>query len=452
VETASEAVDPYREESEEGVALAEPAPPGAPARVTSPVGAPAPAPAPALAPPPRAVRRRAEVRGRVRVRALAADARRELLWISVVYLSARALLILAAVLFDAYGHHSLQSELAHWDGLWYRDVANNGYPRHVYHTQTNLGFFPLFPITIFLVSPILQLLTSHNQIWASTFAGVLISGTGGLIATIFVHKLAEGWWDRASARRATVLFVVFPGSVVFSMVYTEGLLLPLAAVCIWALERRRWVLAGVMAGLGTAVQPVGLVLSVVCAVCALRELWQHGPRSRDFRMSVLSTAMSGVGVLSFMGFLWAWTGSPMANFTAQHDGWQEKTTAFALVDLVKRQIPRFDPYHFNHPTINLNDVFGFIGALIMIYALWLLFRSRREVSLPAVVWTLGIMFFAFTSKYVPPNPRMVITAFPMLMLIGRWVQGKWYGFVIGVNVVALAGLSLLTFYGHVLRP
>jgi hypothetical protein len=458
VEAASESVGPYPDEpvDETGGSLT------LDASVAPPLADPGARPgagARTRARAPWATRARAD--SRVWGGRLAADARRELLWITVIYLSARALIVIVAVLLDALGHHDLQGELAHWDGLWYRDVANNGYPRHVSYHQTNLGFFPLFPISIFLLSPVLQLVTTHDQIWASTFSGLFISAAGGLIATVFVYKLAEGWWDRATARRATVLFCVFPGAVVFSMVYSEGLLLPLAAVCIWALERRRWVLAGVMAGLGTAVQPAGLVLSVVCAVAALRELWLNGVRTgdvrralraRNSRMAVLATVMSGAGVLSFMAFLWAWTGSPMANFIAQHHGWSEKTDELALVHLVTREAPRFDPYHFNHPLINLNDVFGFVGALLMICELWLLWRARREVSLVAIAWTLAITFLAFTSEYVPPNPRMVFTAFPMLILIARYVRGKWFALIVFLNTVMFAGLSLLTFYEHVLRP
>jgi hypothetical protein len=236
------------------------------------------------------------------------------------------------------------------------------------------------------------------------------------------------------------------------MVYSEALLLPLAAVCIWALERRRWVLAGVMAGLGTAVHPVGLLLSVVCGVCALRELWRHGPRARDTRLSVLATALSAVGVLSFMGFLWTWTGNPFANYIAQHRGWQEKTDPLALVHMWNRLVPSFDPSHFNHPVVNANLIAGLVGAVLMLYELVLLFLSRREVSLPAITWSLGIVFFACTSEYVPPNPRMVITAFPMLMLIARYVRGKRFPLVMFFIVVLFVGLSLLTFYAHVLRP
>ena len=204
-------------------------------------------------------------------RPLSESARQELLWITVLYVGARGLLLLVAYLNGTFGHHNFLHELANWDGLWYRNLANNGYPAHVSYAQTTLGFFPLFPLVMFAVEQPLLLITNHDAIWCSTVAGVLVSGAGGWVATVYVHRLAEGWWDRDTARRATILFIVFPGSVVFSMVYSEGLLLPLAIGCIYALERRRWVLAGILAGFGTAVQPVGLVLVPVCLLSAVLE-------------------------------------------------------------------------------------------------------------------------------------------------------------------------------------
>jgi hypothetical protein len=447
VETASEAVDPYRDGPAGAFSELELTPSGEAAVAEPSVTLPRARPRPR----PRTARRRR--RPRLRILRVSASARQELAWICTIYLAARALLILVAVLNDAFAHHSLQSQLAHWDGLWYRELANNGYPRHVSYSQTTLGFFPLFSLTIWLVTPVVELFTTHNQIWSSTLAGLIISAVGGLIATIMIHRLADGWWGRDAARRATVLFVVFPGSVVFSMVYSEGLLLPLAITCVWALQRKRWLLAGTCAAFGTAVQPVGLVLAPVCGVAALIELWRHGWRAPSFRKAVGATAMSGIGVLSFMAFLWYWTGNPMATFIAQHHGWSEKTDYLALVHYVTRVAPAFDPNHFNSPqTINLNWVFGVVGAVIMAAELYLLWKSRREVPLPAITWTLAITFLAFTSEYVPPLPRMMITAFPQLMLVGRWVQGKWFAVIVFVNCIALAGLSLLTFYGHALRP
>jgi hypothetical protein len=383
---------------------------------------------------------------------VSASARQELLWITVLYVAARVVLVLAAYLQGRFGHHGILTEFANWDGLWYRRLANHGYPHHVSYGQTTLGFFPLFPIAIWLLTPVIELVSPWGQIWSSTLAGILISGFGGWVATVFVHRLADGWWGRDVARRATVLFIFTPGAVVFSMVYSEGLLLALAAVCIWALERRKWWVAGIAAGFGSAVQPVGLVLAPVCASAVLIELWRHGWRSREFRSSLKAPLLSVVGATCFMGFMWAWAGNPMATYIAQHHGWGEKTNPLAMVDAVQRMAPAFDPNHFNHPAIDLNVVFGEIGGVIMIVELVLLWFYRRELSLPAIVWTVAIIFLALTSEYTPPNPRMVITAFPGLLLFARYLKGRSFNLLIAVSFALFVVLSLLTFVGFAMRP
>lgn len=447
METASESIDPSDdfpglpsfvglELNGPGTTVAEPEPAVA-----------EPAPEPLVIPSRR--RRRQRPRGRAR---LSLDARRELLWITVIYLSARILLLLCAFVNGKFGHHNFLHELANWDGLWYRRLANNGYPAHVDYDQTTLGFFPLFPIAIWLLEPVFLVFTSHNSIWAATVSGALISGAGGWVATVLVHRLADGWWGREAARRATILFVVFPGSVVFSMVYSEGLLLSLAAGCLWALERRRWVLAGVLAGFGSALQPTGLMLPVVCVVGALLECHHCRGHWRDARPALIAPLLSVTGAGCFMIFLWIWTGNPFANYIAQHHGWSETTDLLALVHTATRLAPALAPSHFNSPTINLNLVVGLIGAVILAVELVLLWRSRRSVSAVALVWTAGIAFFAFTSEFVPPNPRMLITAFPALMVLGRYLHGKWFAVLVFVNVWLLAGLSLLTFWSTTLRP
>jgi Mannosyltransferase (PIG-V) len=397
--------------------------------------------------------RRRRVRAPARVRArLSAAARQELLWICVIYMATRLLLLLAAFLQASLGHHPFQNELANWDGFWYRELANKGYPSYVSHAQTTLGFFPLFPLTIWPVEHVIGVLFPGNLVLAATISGVLISGAGGLVATILVYRLSDGWWGRDTARRATILFVLFPGSVVFSMAYSEGLLLPLVAGCLYALERRRWVLAGVLAAFGTAVQPVGLVLAPVCLLAAGLEIRRRGWRSREARRSLIAPALAPLGAAGFMTFLWLWTGNPFANYIAQHHGWSEKTTPLALVHLTTKLAGEMSFTHFNQPTINLNLVLGLIGAVILVVLLVLLWFCRREVSPPAIAWTLAISFLAFTSSEVPPNPRMLITAFPALLTIARYARGRWFRVIAWINGGLLVGLSLLTFYGLTLRP
>jgi hypothetical protein len=379
-------------------------------------------------------------------------ARQELHWVILVYLATRVLLLAVAWLNGLIGHHNFLHELANWDGLWYRELANHGYPAFSSHLQTTLGFLPLYSMAIWVGSQIIAPFTSHDVIWVSTVSGLLISCAGGLIATILVNRLARGWWGVDTARRATALFCLFPGSVVFSMVYSEGLLIPLAAGCVLALQQRRWLLAGALAGLATAVEPTGLVLVAVCGVSALLEFHRRGWTDRTARRSLLAPVLSLTGIVAFGLFLWAWTGTPLASYEAQHHGWSEKTDPLAVLHMTTRLLSKVSLSHFNQPTLNLNLVVGLIGALLLIGMLALMYRVRREISIEAIVWTFGISFLALTSEYTPPNPRLLITAFPALMVAARFVRGRWFTLLLWVNGLLLIGLSALTFVGTTLRP
>jgi hypothetical protein len=376
---------------------------------------------------------------------------RDLLFVLGIYLGSRCLLLLAAYVQASFGHHDFLHELSNWDGLWYRMVANQGYLNHPSDAQTTLGFFPLFPLVIYLVEPIFKV-TGHDAIWSSSVSGVLISEIGGAIACIYIYRLAEGWWDRFTARRATILFILFPGSVVFSMVYSEGLLMPLAAACIFYLERKRWLLAGVLAGFATAVQPVAVVLIPVCTISAVLEWRRRGWRLSVLRRVIVAPLLSGVGLAAFAGFLWLWTGTPMANYRAQHHGWSEKTDALALVHLTTKLANELSFSHFNHPTINLNLVVGLIGAVLLGGMLILAGLQRKRISPEALIWTAGVSFLALTSEFVPPNPRLLITAFPAIMVVARYARGRFWTLLLWSNVLLLAGLSMLTFWGTTLRP
>lgn len=367
----------------------------------------------------------------------------------LAYLGTRVLLVIVAII-DGWIHtRSFTHEIGNWDGFWYHVLAENGYPHHVptVHgpaAQTTLGFFPLFSIAIWAVRPLF--------LGSAVTAGFGISMVGGVIATVLVQRLATGWWDEQSGRRAALLFCVFPGSIVFSMTYSEGLLLPLAAGCLLALQERRWLAAGLCAGFATAVEPDALVLVLVCAVAALLELHRLGWRSWPARRSLIAPVLSVTGVGAFAIFLWSWTGTPLATFRSQHLGWGEKTDPFALVHDLTRLLHQISFTHFDEPSINLNYPVGLVGAVILIAGIVMLIKQRGRVPLTALVSTLGIAFLAMTSEYVPPNPRLLITAFPAIVVYVRYLNDRWFKWVMVAMVVLLVELSALTYVGVTLRP
>jgi Mannosyltransferase (PIG-V) len=383
-----------------------------------------------------------------RLRARAAAALTGARFPIAVYLATRALLLLVALINGTLRHHAFTHELAQWDGLWYRQAAGHGYPDHVVHGQSTLGFLPLYPMVVWLVSHAFVVPIAHWQILSTTVAGVIVSGVGGLAAAVLIGRLAETWWGERAARRAVLLFCLFPGSVVFSMVYAEGIMIPLAAGCLLALQNKRWLLAGVLAGLATATEPQALALVPACALSAALEL----RRNRRELRTLLAPALSVVGAAAFAVFLWVWTGTPFASLIAQRDGWSERTDVFAIVHLAGQLGDQISLRHFNHPTIDLNLVVGFGGAILLIVMLVLVARNRREMSPEAILYTLGIAWLGLSSEYVPPMPRLLITAFPAVIVVARYVRGRPFTFLLWVNGIALAGLSALTFVGTTLRP
>lgn len=373
-------------------------------------------------------------------------------WPVLVYLGSRALVLVVAVVEGSVHHRSLTLELTNWDGQWYSKLAYSGYPAHPPGAAAStLGFFPLYPLLVRRLAGVLVHLGGPSSFMSLIYlSGLIISGAGGLVAAVLVHRLAKGWWGEAAGRRAVAIFCLFPGSVVFSMAYAEGLMLPLVAACILALQNRRWLLAGTLAGLATATEPEGVVLIAVCAVAALRELRSRGWDSRAGRRSLMAPALSLTGVAAVATFLWAHTGTPFAMLIAQHRAWGEGFNPGSLADQVQRLVWRST--HGSARKLG-PPIGGLAGAVVLVILLTLLFRRRRSLSLEALAWTLGIALISVCTERVPPNSRMLITAFPAVLVVATYVSGRRLWLLQSVNVLLLVATAWFTFiFPRVLPP
>ncbi|MHB1986574.1 MAG: hypothetical protein ACYCSF_01100 [Acidimicrobiales bacterium] len=372
----------------------------------------------------------------------------ELKWPVGVYACSRIGLFLVALACDAlFGSvvrgNSLGRELSNWDGWWYIRVATLGYHSQVSHAQTTLGFFPLYPMVMWLVA--------HVFFSSYLVAGLVISGLGGLVATVLVQRLATEWWGPNVARKAVLLFCVFPGTVVFSMDYSEGLLIPLLAGCLLALGHRRWLLAGVLAGLASGIGPDALVVVPMCAAASLSQLRRHGWRDRGARHSLIAPLLAPFGAAGFAVFLWAWTGTPFASYIAQKDGWHESSNPLAIPNQALMLVHEIG-IHFHWYHINVNVVVGLLGTVFLVVGLRWLWRDRNTLPLEVLVFTASMALLMVTSEHVPPNPRLLITAFPVVLIFARRLRGRAWTQTIWITGGALVLLSALTFVGSVLRP
>ncbi|MHB8659088.1 MAG: mannosyltransferase family protein [Solirubrobacteraceae bacterium] len=373
-------------------------------------------------------------------------------WPLAVYVGTRIVYLLIAFA-DHLAHHrwSVGDQLSNWDGVWYMQLVAHGYPSHVSHAQTTLGFFPLYPLVVWIIA--------HALVVSYVIAGVLVSLIGGFVATVLIARLCADWWGEEVARRSLLLFCLFPGSIVFSMTYTEGLMLSTAAGCLLALQHRRWWLAGGLAALTTATGPVGLAIVPACAVAAGAELWPRrsggGLRwpSRRALRSLAAPLLAPLGLVLFGAYLWAHTGSPLASYTAQRYGWDERSSPLALYDTAHHLFYEVVHFHgLHHHGINMNYVAGLVGAIVLVVALVWLLQGRRTISLPALVWTLAIAVLVVTSENTPPNARMLLVAFPVVVVFAQRLRARAFAWLLGVTTTLLLVMSFVSLVGTALRP
>ncbi len=420
-----------------------------------------------------------------------------------MYLASRVLyLVIAAVsmaVVDLVGSHTglsgahnwegaplsqstLGSLMSNWDGKWYLLTTQTWYFHHVVQhagSYTTLGFMPLYPMLMWVLAHALGYFG----------AGLLVSMVSGAVATILVGQLAEEWWGPERARRAIAFWCFFPGTIVFSMVYSEGLTVSLVAGAMILMQRRRWLWAGVCAGFATAVAPAALSVFPMCVVAALIEIyrrgrmvehrpwsavdllrrsgrgraarrswlaiWRDGLRDRAGRRSLLAPLLAPVGAIGFGIYLWFWTGSPLSDYTAQHIEWSESTTPLAVPRVVIQLIHQLyvSGVGSHGPGgVDLNDALALLGTAFLLWGFKLLWEHRARVPVPAWVWTICVAVLALTSAKTPPNPRLLVVAFPVVLAVGASLSRRSFRRAMWWVVFATVVMSPITYVGLWLRP
>ncbi len=371
-----------------------------------------------------------------------------------VYLASRVLFLLIAIVDAIVRHNHLGQELQQWDGYWYIRTTYQWYPHTVLpttETYSTLGFMPLYPMLMWAVWKLTAL---------SVFgSGLLISMVFGVVATLAVSRLVLEWWGETPMRRAVVFWSLWPGTIVFSMVYSEGITVSLIAGAFLLMARKRWILAGLLAGAATCVEPIALAVIPACIAAFLYEAHQNGWTTRAERRALIKPGvmalLSGWGAVSFAIFLWRWTGTPLASYRIQHARWQESTSLLAIPHRVGYIISDLSN-HVNMqglgPGFNLNDLVAVLGALFLLYGLWRLWKWRDTVPVYAIVFSVFAALMVFTSGETSPNPRMLVCIFPVLATVGAETTGGKRVVLLSVTVALTLVMSWLTFVGSWMLP
>ena len=307
------------------------------------------------------------------------------------------------------------------DGRFYLDISRFGYfdvPSRVDGERvfSSIGFFPLLPGLIRVFDTVLP--------GDELLAGIVVCSLAGWAACIAVTFLAREVYDADTARRAAALIACFPGTFVFSFVYTEGLLIVGAATSLTLLLRKRWVWAGVAGAVAAGARPSGAAIVAAAAVVAAVAI------RRERAWSALwAPAIAALGMGSYFVFLWNKTGEPLAWFENQRDFWQQRNNAGGYVIEWFRLLGEHGPVATDkriYPFI----ILALIPVLIGFY--------RRPPALAVTVYVTVSLLITLTSS-LGPRPRFLLAAFPLLLPFAhRWKGERFQALVaVGFGVLAI---------------
>lgn len=345
----------------------------------------------------------------------------------LVYLVARALGLGSLLLGARRQGIPARDAIVALDGLWYRAIAQEGYPALLVAPNRLLhpliGFFPGYPA---LTWPLLPL--------GFTAAGLLVTLLSGAVASVLIAMLVRRLATERAAILAAGLWAAQPAAFILDNTYSEATFTALAAGCLLALLDERWLLAGLLALLAGATRSTGLALAVACAVAAL-------PALRRDLGALLAPLLAPLGTLGYWGYLWRLTGRPDAWFAAERAGWSVHIDwgqgNLHLLMVTPPPMSEYTPYQL-----------GLVPLMVGLVSLGLLLCLRDRLPLGPTTFGLVLLVLALISSGAYTSiPRFLVPAFPALFpyatRLARWPMVA--GAVWMVSALTMVAFGLIYF-------
>jgi hypothetical protein len=320
---------------------------------------------------------------------------------------------------------------------WYHGIAENGYEKTPFRTDKphNWAFFPLFPLLWRLGFK----LTGELPI-----TGMALSHLFFLAALIFVHKAALAFgFSKNRADRSISYLAIFPTSYFYSLPLTESLFLLLTAATFYSAKSRHWWRAGVLGALASATRVTGVFILPALAVLYWQTFggdWRSKAAWRQalWRKELVSLCVVPAGVASYMCYLYAITGNPLA-FKDILVTWGRGTGFFliTLFDYVRNPLMIAVPWDFR--------ILNFAGACLALACGVILLKWKQ--------WALGIytlvaVIAALSSLVLQSQARYAMVLFPVFMVLAVAGKRRRVDEVIRTIFVGLLCLMTALFAAH----
>ena len=381
-----------------------------------------------------------------------ADSRRDVIWlkISAIFILTRIILLLLSVFFmraypmiegEQYAHLPNTGPALdmwyRWDAGYYTAIAVYGYGwQYISDITHDMAFFPLYPYAMQGTMKGIGAVSSAECVWppqarvCATASGLIISNIALWLSTFLLYDLARCYRNKSVALRAVILLLITPGVIFFSGVYTESLFLLLCLLTFWFVERDRFLLAALFAGLACLTRPVGLALYPVLLGYAWRSPNHRWRRCAAAQIPVLCFGMYILSISVTVGDLGGY-------FDGYRVLWNREMSLWPYEVFAGYFRGRWS--HIPGWYLVWSDLLATLLGFTLAILIW-----RRHK--PWGVFALLAVYMPVTSGTLFSMPRYVMVIFPFYILCADWATTQRRQIVLyGI----FAGLAILFTYQFV---
>jgi hypothetical protein len=295
------------------------------------------------------------------------------------------------------------------DPDWYLDIAKNGYLDKKYSDvpnkqQENWGFFPFWPIVIWIGS-----LLTGGRIYLSA---VLLANLLSLAAIPLLYKLFRLDWSPGIAFGSVFALLCFPGAYHLMRPGNESLYLLLLVGSFYAARRGRWWVAGPVAGLAAITRPFGFLLLPALGYLFYKQ-WREG---KVKPVKALSLVALPAALAVYLAYMKAVTGDAFVYVHIQQKAWGQKG-----------QFP-FAPFidWLGNPKLTSDTGWEFLPLSILLICSVVAFCAagawmtrRHTLKFPIEYWIFIALnvFPAVSTNKIGGGGRYMLVVFPIFALV-----------------------------------
>jgi Gpi18-like mannosyltransferase len=307
-----------------------------------------------------------------------------------------------------------------WDSYWYLHIATNGYQYWGDKNQSNVVFFPVYPILVAALKPF----CGGNPV----LAGWIVSSLFLALSAILLTRLTQEFHpDISDPLLPTTFMLVYPTAFYLNAVYSESVFLFFSLAAVLSTLRKNFAMAGLWIALASATRVAGLFL---CIFLLTEFIQEYGFRSL-FSWRAWPLAVAPMGAIVFFTYHWVEFGDFFLYFSVQ------KTFGRSF-----NPDSRFFDIHTNpHLVHTILEIFFTVVTI----ALGIIALVRLKISYGLYMLTsLGIAMSSGTTLGIS---RYSMVMFPIYLIAGT-IRSSVGRMVWGVGSTLLLALNIVSFVNH----